>query len=501
MKSALKVFAGVCLLLFWGGLVSCSNDTESAVIDITPIIAYDTTTVTDDSLSPEEIKMLYKMREPDHRISGAEIVTLIDNVIGILDEETGLKSGDGRKVRSITPLVSENSKAVALKSGGEPEIEIPDTLAYVVNFEDSLGFAILAADTRVEQPVLGFVDQGSLIDSTDNPGIALVLESLENHILNSIIETEKLKDSLLNEILEKLETESGTKAMGLALSVTESPWNTISKVSPLIPVEWGQGPPYNNNVGGKCSGDGTAENGKYWAGCVATAVAQIMAYWKYPAKISNYSLDWNTLIQYTGMQNSNSSDGRAKKDINTAPATIKNQIATLFRQIGKEIYMDYGCKGSSAQRISALKFLRKHGFNMPLLPIEDVPITLDYNSDDVINSLNKRRPLMIEGCSEKINHKFLGITIYTTHDNCHDWVMDGYLKQKKTITLRIGSKILVNEVYTDYLHNNWGWDGDKDGYFISGIFDARQEPALASNTKSNEDYNYQYKLNVGYIWR
>jgi hypothetical protein len=100
-------------------------------------------------------------------------------------------------------------------------------------------------------------------------------------MLNSIAETEQQKDSLLEDILEKLDIdETGTKATAeekaAAKAAAKESIKTeiIELVPPLVPVEWSQGEPFNNNLKDKgCYGKGTAENGKVWAGCVAVATA------------------------------------------------------------------------------------------------------------------------------------------------------------------------------------------------------------------------------------
>ncbi len=486
MKNTVKVVIGLSLLVFGIGLVSCSDNAESAVINIAPVAARDTTATTD-SLTPEEVKLLYKMRTADNRISSEELTKLTESVIGILDEKTGLKSETGRKVGSMSALVSEKSKAVALKSGVDSEIEIPDTLAYVVNFEDSLGFAILAADTRVEQPVLGFVDNGSLMDSTDNPGIAIFLERLEDYMLNSITETEELKDSLLNGILDKLETESGTKASVAEIRMIGTPvfGKTLAHITPLLPVEWGQRAPYNNKVGGKCPNN----NGGYdphLTGCVATATAQIMVYWKYPAKMDNDSFNWTEIRKYTTRPNFYPNAGTIS--IKKIPANTQNQIAVLFQKIGKGVGMDYGCEGSSAYTKNAVSFLKKLGYKSEGLK--------DFTPHIVTTSLDEKRPLLAEGCAIKKNHKILGITYNTTYDKCHSWVIDGYLTKELKYRAQIGMSIYNVVSSASYFHHNWGWNGGDNGYYASGIFNTNIDPDFASNTKSGEPYNYQYKVKV-----
>ena len=56
---------------------------------------------------------------------------------------------------------------------------------------------------------------------------------------------------------------------------------TISRerdVAPLLACNWDQGSPYNIF----CPEDPAGPGGHVWVGCVATAMAQIMYYWRYP---------------------------------------------------------------------------------------------------------------------------------------------------------------------------------------------------------------------------
>jgi len=119
-----------------------------------------------------------------------EAMMITDEFINSFYGERALKSGTGRKISSVSALVSGNKPA--LKSG---EIEIPDTLAYVFNFSDSSGYVIASADTRIDYPILAFTESGSLMDSTDNPGMVIFLERLEDYMLNSIAKAEHQKDS------------------------------------------------------------------------------------------------------------------------------------------------------------------------------------------------------------------------------------------------------------------------------------------------------------------
>lgn len=67
------------------------------------------------------------------------------------------------------------------------------------------------------------------------------------------------------------------------------------------------------------------------------------------------------------------------------------------------------------------------------------------------------------------------------------WVIDGFIHERK------------NGQEAVYFHCNWGWYGDKNGYFLSNAFDVRQaapynDDAIA--TRGGEKDYYQYKLKM-----
>jgi len=446
------------------------------------------------------------MRNPKNRVSVKEAVEQTDWVIDFMNVG---ESGVTRKVSSISALTSDNAEfAKALKSNG---IEVPDTLIYVVNFADSLGFAIISADTRIDDPLIGFSGSGSLKDSIDNPGMAIFLEHLEDYMLSSIIEAERQKDSLIAEALAKLDDEAGTKSIlpTITISLVREPRDKIGPLVPvewgqdfgsapqiyserLVPVEWGQDKPFNDNLKNPFFliqpyvpfSVPSCEKSK--AGCVAVAISHIMSHWKYPASINGYSFNWNVLNQY-------------KKGGDFPPASVstaRSQVANLMQQIGKGVDMDYGCDESGSNIEKALSFLRKQGFITSLLGLGSPGSLVEYNSNSVLNTLNSERPILTRGCSRA--NKFLGIAIY--YDKCHEWVMDGLMKQEAKYTIKMnGSTTIVND-YFYYVHNNWGWDGRHNGYFEIGVFDIEAKKydsdVKVKSTDSGKDGNYQYEVKI-----
>lgn len=68
------------------------------------------------------------------------------------------RSGAKRTVSSISPI---RYKAQSRSNNSDCE-----NLVYVANFDDEQGYAILAADTRIEEKVIAITDEGSLDDAT-----------------------------------------------------------------------------------------------------------------------------------------------------------------------------------------------------------------------------------------------------------------------------------------------------------------------------------------------
>ncbi|WP_430615590.1 C10 family peptidase [Flavobacterium sp. JP2137] len=257
----------------------------------------------------------------------------------------------------------------------------------------------------------------------------------------------------------------------------------ITNREPLVPIEWGQGNPYNAFVKYKSNCTDAP------VGCVATATAQIMAYWQYPWEIDGQSIRWNELIKYTGREsfvlrghlNPNWVD-----EIRNASPDLKANVAHLMERIGYHVGMNYGCFGSSASISDATAFLRNRGYKGGFRN--------DYEVNAVINSLNYSHPLILEGCAIKKRKKILGIKGKSSYSVCHAWVVDGYknfrreIKQITEIRDQRTNRLMA--IRTDYfhqyfkvLHNNWGWDGVANGWFQAGVFDSGS-------------YNFQYRNRI-----
>ena len=78
--------------------------------------------------------------------------------------------------------------------------------------------------------------------------------------------------------------------------------------------------------------------------------------------------------------------------------------------------------------------------------------------------------------------------VFRKYVDGHAWVVDGYIDSVK------------NNKESFYIHCNWGWRGDCNGYFLHDILNAEEIPYYDDNanvlTRSN---NYRYKLKTSSI--
>jgi hypothetical protein len=273
----------------------------------------------------------------------------------------------------------------------------------------------------------------------------------------------------------------------------------------MIPVEWGQGgsPSYTlNNVFNRSVeavypniAQVRSNSGYVPAGCVAIATVQLMAYWKLP--MNNYhgrnitADNWNKLCLYSYEPNRSGGFRTWNDHMAHAPADIQQLCSNLILWVGQDIGTKYRPSyegGSSAFSKDAVNFLGRWGFK--------TSSKQNYSYTPAYNSVKAGRPVFISGRDG--------------NDNGHQWLIDGYLKQKRTttITYAVPSSnpfILVPQTLTEtivsnreFFHNNFGWHGTDNGYYTPGVFDASKSHLgeLPSNTRSGKPYNFEFDLEM-----
>ncbi len=177
-----------------------------------------------------------------------------------------------------------------------------------------------------------------------------------------------------------------------------------------------------------CPEDPEGPGGHAYAGCVATAMSQIMYYWRYPETgqgSHGYYSDYGWL---EANFSETEYDWEAMQNVSDA----KNPwaIGLLQYHAGVSVDMGYGPNGSGAWGSDARNSL----VNYFRYPDAHYMSRDDYNTTEwkemIIEELDSNRPIAYYGYSESAGHAF---------------VCDGY--------------------QDDFYHFNFGWGGASNGYY------------------------------------
>lgn len=368
-------------------------------------------------------------------------------------------------------------------------LDIKDTIAYAFREREGGGFMLIAADDRLEDPVLACIDNSDAFqsDSITNDIESFILDQLSAYYVSEIMRYNELTDSLETSINEKIEELIEAEELegeeepaipplnsprkifwGFSYNVTKTPlsnWTIIGSVNPLISTKWGQREPYNDAVKHK-NGKGNARTG-----CVATAVAQLMAYWKFPAQVGGMNIDWNHLT--------------SNSQVRPYDYLGRQHVAHLMKTIGENVNMKYKENSSSAKTKDGRNWMKKIGYVNGR--------EYNYNFNRVVESLNAGCPVLARGDRTFKYIKIFGKKIGYTK-NGHAWIIDGYVSKerqmKQTLEIVYRNKILYSKTsyYKEeqkFLACNWGWYGENDGWFPAGCFDA-----LTGGVNENTVYSY-----------
>lgn len=364
---------------------------------------------------------------------------------------------------------------------------LPDTLAYVLYSESNGIFTIASADNRVESSVLAIIENGNILIDEDSEERQTILDTLVDYIYWGIRNYESEKESVMQDILQKINSTSivaATRAQDnqgyteddlLIIDYEVGDWYLTDHVNEMLKVDWGYDEPYNEYVKYKagCSNAPT--------GCVATAVAMIASYWRYPKSVGGMTLNWDlmTSTRSVPLQVNHLSD-------------MAKQVAKLMQVIGEESNMNYGCDESGTDIVNGKNWLINHGYTGGN--------ETGYNFSTAISSLKNGSPILMGGFDTKHSSIFS-----TSYSGGHAWVVDGYAvnerKRRRQVFVKKDKKtgqqvLLTDNYYTEKyrsLHNNWGFDGVYNGWFPEGCFDIHSKSRTQNITRSGVEGNYQYK--------
>lgn len=402
-----------------------------------------------------------------------EAIEEAESVISFFDSNSGQTRSTVRQIKNI--IVAKKTHS-ATRATRDTEAE---PLAYIVNFSEDMGFAVISADRRTET-ILAMSDTGNIdVNDEDDdfpPALEVFFANLENMYETQIAVADEQEAQLLDNALSKLDANAennGITTRAAAQRTTKyGAWEIVSKMPPLVKVHWGQRSPYNDNA--------PLINGeRALAGCTATAIAQIMSYHCYPT-----SYNWTDINKFTYSWYASPS------------ATTKTDIAKIFRTIGDNIGMKWGLSkdgGSGAYVSNAPKHFSKMGY-------KNSGRYGGYDFNRIITSTMNGIPVIMSGyaIAETYTYRkwFLGKKRKgTRYKEGHAWVIDGYLNRRRKVEIQENGKVVQSYYqYEQLVHCNYGWNGSKDGYYNNAAFDTNKGPV----TRSGESYNYQFKLETLY---
>lgn len=286
---------------------------------------------------------------------------------------------------------------------------------YVIENGTNKGYTIVSADDRLPE-IVGYAKQGNYTEDT-----------LPEAYVEFITAYQKFVEEVKAGNPHALRTAAEAKALRESASYTQP------TVAPLLGnIQWNQGDPYNR----MCPEyDGV---NKAVTGCVATAMAQVMGYWKYPSQLQadipgyttgTYNInvpgiskdtdgtyDWdNILPQY---KSGNFNDDQA------------NAVAKLMHHCGVAVQMNYG--PSSGAVVYPERLSKYFGYDKDfMVKVRRESYSMQEWNTLIDNELIAKRPVLYSGQSSSSGHQF---------------VCDGS-----------DGKGLY--------HINWGWGGYQDGYF------------------------------------
>lgn len=277
------------------------------------------------------------------------------------------------------------------------------------------GFVLVAADDAA-RPILGYSATGAMDTANMPPALQEWLKGYQKEI----------------DILREAKG-FPPHAEWYALEQGITPKDTVWEgVEPMLTTFWDQGYPYN----GYCPGGSVT-------GCAATAQAQVMNYWKYPA-FGQGSHSY-THVRY-GVQQADFGhtlydwENMPVEATASSPMVEKEAVALLMYHCGVSLEMDYSRDGSGAAGLAGISgyasidnSLKDYfGYSNQMRVVhKDFGYGNAEWRDMIIADLDLGHPIVYTGAAEEGGHGF---------------VCDGYDSR-------------------GYMHFNFGWSGRGDGYF------------------------------------
>ena len=296
---------------------------------------------------------------------------------------------------------------------------------YVFNVRGNNGFVIVAGDDRVK-PILAYSTKGCFDPEDVAEGFEFTLNSFRSEI--QFVREHNL--TATPDIVAEWRSVSETGSLNRGVKARPV-------VGPLCQTIWNQNYPYSS----QCPEDEEGSGGHVYAGCVATAMAQVMKYFDWPPRgTGSYTYYPSGYAQQTA------NFGETDYHFELMPLELDSTsteedyfyIAQFLHHCGISVDMQYSGHGSGAYSQDVPTALQNY-FRFTSVEYE----TLSFWGFNWYTNEQWAQMLKDGGLDEHIPLYYSG-----SDDNGaggHAFVCDGYDEN-------------------DYFHFNWGWSGRDDAW-------------------------------------
>ncbi len=340
------------------------------------------------------------MKQKTHCRHATAMLLLVVGLFVVMPQTAYGKEIDPKRATEIA------KKYVSLPRGNDAKVRNKVINAsinspyYIFNDAGGRGFVVVAGDDGMGE-VLAYGTEETLDTLNANPCVKLLLEGYRQTF-------EVLREG-------KVAVRGGSRAAPFAKTV-----------SPLLKSKWGQSHPFN------------ARTGYPYSGCVATAVAQLMYYYQWPAQgqgSNEYTVTYYNTTKSADFSLSHYDWANMLPDYRypvQATAEQEDAVALLMDDVGTASFMQYTPDASGTQGVFAYQALQKN---------------FDYTAAYITKAVEGParfaeilRQELLNGCPVYLEGRPAGSA------SGHAWVADGFDEN-------------------GLFHMNFGWEGQGDAYY------------------------------------
>ena len=338
---------------------------------------------------------------------------------------------------------------------------LPD--AYIVNFMNEEGFAVLGANTSID-PIIAVTETGNLSISEFND------INVDDYFIYDD-SGNLIKDFYCVDDDDYYSARENIKKHYLILTMIDNAIESVggsTPIGPSVPLYYESDGYYLNTLWGQGDAGSSTGINRYCtynnktriAGCSSVALAQIMAYIHAPSqlRINHTLIDWDGITSTDYFEELDSS--------------FKDQAGILYAGIFHNIHKSIFNNATLITPRQIQLLMERLGFvNVERIAATSFTIEMKQVVSDM---LREKKPVFLSAIPKGISH----------WGGAHSWVVDGAMFSGETYLL----------------HFNFGWSGTCNGYFSTSCLNPTKawvyDDPDEDNTNSyyDDDYSWHFRL-------